>query len=314
MERTSMKRILCPIDFSEYSVPAYEYASSLARRYGAKLFLQFVVELWQHPSACFAASCAEYEQFRKSLLSAGDERLRLFVKDHPAAGILPELVVEEGWAGDSILSFARREAVDLIVVGTHSAQGLDRVLVGSVTEAVLKKALCPVLAMYQTPQDSCRPVTSQRGTELREILFCTDFSDHSNRAFDYAVSLAEEYHAHLTLVHVVEGLSRLRYSERSAKAYDLLNKLISAQSSQGQGITAVVRAGRAYKEISQLVNDKHADLVIMAVHGNNSMDEAVFGSTTYRVVQLGSCPVLAMHPESAVGKSTEIEAMSNSAQ
>jgi len=52
----------------------------------------------------------------------------------------------------------------------------------------------------------------------------------------------------------------------------------------------------------------------MAVHGNNSMDEAVFGSTTYRVVQLGSCPVLAVHPESAAGKSTEIEAMSNSAQ
>jgi nucleotide-binding universal stress UspA family protein len=56
-----------------------------------------------------------------------------------------------------------------------------------------------------------------------------------------------------------------------------------------------VRIGRAYKEIIQLACEKDADLVIMAVRGRNALDLAVFGSTTYRVIQLGTCPVLAVH-------------------
>ena len=57
-----------------------------------------------------------------------------------------------------------------------------------------------------------------------------------------------------------------------------------------------MRVGRAYKEIIQLASEKDADLVIMAVRGRNALDLAVFGSTIYRVFQLGTCPVLAIHP------------------
>ena len=57
-----------------------------------------------------------------------------------------------------------------------------------------------------------------------------------------------------------------------------------------------MRVGRAYKEIIQLASEKDADLVIMAVRGRNALDLAVFGSTIYRVIQLGTCPVLATHP------------------
>jgi len=57
-----------------------------------------------------------------------------------------------------------------------------------------------------------------------------------------------------------------------------------------------VRVGRAYKEIIQLASERDADLVIMAVRGRNALDLAVFGSTIYRMFQLGTCPVLAIHP------------------
>jgi len=57
----------------------------------------------------------------------------------------------------------------------------------------------------------------------------------------------------------------------------------------------IVRSGKAYAEISRLAQEKHADLVVTAVHGRNTVDSAVFGSTTYRVVLLGNCPVLAVH-------------------
>ena len=57
-----------------------------------------------------------------------------------------------------------------------------------------------------------------------------------------------------------------------------------------------MRVGRAYKEIIHLASEKDADLVIMAVRGRNTLDLAVFGSTINRVIQLGTCPVLAIHP------------------
>jgi len=81
-----------------------------------------------------------------------------------------------------------------------------------------------------------------------------------------------------------------------AKANGDLDKLIPAQARKSYRIATTARVGRAYKEIIQLASEKDADLVIMAVRGRNALDLAVFGSTIYRVIQLGNCPVLAIHP------------------
>jgi nucleotide-binding universal stress UspA family protein len=74
-----------------------------------------------------------------------------------------------------------------------------------------------------------------------------------------------------------------------------MDELIPARTNLGLKIDHAVRIGRAYREIGQLARETHADLVIMAVHGRNSLDDAIFGSTTYRVIQSGTCPVLAIH-------------------
>src|SRR5690349_13569378 len=62
-----LRRILCPVDFSEFSVRAYGYALALAERYRAKLVVQHVVELWHYPSAGFAATAELYEEFSRTL-------------------------------------------------------------------------------------------------------------------------------------------------------------------------------------------------------------------------------------------------------
>ncbi|MFZ0200593.1 MAG: universal stress protein [Candidatus Sulfotelmatobacter sp.] len=99
-----IKRILCPIDFSEFSVRAYHHALSLAEHYRAKLVPQHIVELWRYPCAQFAASLANYEEFCRALREGGKEQLQEFVRNHTHDEIRPELVVEEGIAADSILS------------------------------------------------------------------------------------------------------------------------------------------------------------------------------------------------------------------
>ena len=70
-----IKLILCPIDFSEFSVRAYQHALSLAEHYRAKLVAQHVVELWRYPYADYAASVGDYERFSQALHEGGKEQL-----------------------------------------------------------------------------------------------------------------------------------------------------------------------------------------------------------------------------------------------
>jgi nucleotide-binding universal stress UspA family protein len=292
----TIKRILCPVDFSEFSAMAYEYASSLARHYRAALFVQHVVEIWRHTSASFAATADLYDSYCQQVRSEREEQLRKFVDELTRIECTPVCVVAQGgFASDCILSFADEQTIDLIVMGTHGRRGLDRVMLGSVTERVLRESRCPVLCVHKSGQKIVASGDAQP-FDLRCVLFCTDFSGDSNRALEYALSLAAEYHSELVLVHVAESSAIHRGIEQSLriKLERDLRKLVAIERNAECKISTIVRVGRAYKEIIQVAAEREADLVIMAVRGRNALDLAVFGSTTYRVIQLGGCPVLAV--------------------
>jgi nucleotide-binding universal stress UspA family protein len=295
-----IKLILCPIDFSEFSVRAYHHAVSLAEHYQAKLVAQHVVELWRHPSVSFAASAGLYGEFEQALCESGKKQLREFVKNHTHDEIQPELVVQEGVAADSVLSFAQAQKTDVIVMGTHGRRGFDRLMLGSVTDRVMRRAPCPVLAICKPGHDSLTGDTAtskERGYvhQLSRILFCADFSENSEQALKYAISATAEYDAELTLLHVLEGVpSPAKAEEAMAAAGERLDKLIPREGRKTLKVQTAVRIGEPYWQIIQLALEAQIDLVTMGVRGRGALDLAVFGSTTYRVMQLGSCPVLAV--------------------
>src|SRR6266851_3117971 len=292
-ETLKIKLILCPIDFSEFSVSAYQHALSVAEHYQAKLVAQHIVELWRHPSADFAASAGVYEEYSQALRESGKKQLQEFVESHPHDEIQPELVVQTGVAADSILSFAQLQKADVIVMGTHGRRGFDRLMLGSVTDRVMRRAPCPVLAASK-PHDSV-VAGKERGHvhHLSRILFCADFSENSERALRYAISATAEYDAELTLLHVLEGVPNpAKTEEATAAAAERLDKLIPPEGRKSLKIKTAVRTGKSYAQIIQLALEAQIDLVIMGVRGRFALDLAVFGSTTYRVMQLGSCPVL----------------------
>jgi nucleotide-binding universal stress UspA family protein len=291
-----IKLILCPIDFSEFSVRAYQHALSLAEHYRAKLVAQHVVELWRYPYADYAASLGDYERFSQALREGGKEQLEEFVKNHTHDEIQPELVVHQGIAPDSILSFAQAEKTDVIVMGTHGRRGFDRLMLGSVTDRVMRRAPCPVLAVGKASHDSVASDEGRHRRHLSRILFCTDFSDNSERALNYALSARAEYDAELTMLHVLEEVSPPAKKEQAiATAKDELEKLILSEGRKTPKIKTAVRIGKPYEQIIQLALEAQIDMVAMAVRGRGALDLAVFGSTTYRVLQLGPCPVLAVH-------------------
>ncbi len=293
-----IQRILCPIDFSEFSTRAFHHSLSLAEHYRSSLVALHVVEMWKYPFADYAATDGgDYGNMKKSLHQGAKQHLQEFVNRYPHEGIHPELAICEGRARDSILSFAQREKVELIVMGTHGRRGFDRLVLGSATDRVMREASCPVLAVRQPPHEAVAAGESGHYVHhLNRILICTDFSEDSERALDFSISVAKEYDAELTVMHVVEEVpTQAETEEIFATAKQRLEKLIPEEKRDGIEVKTAVRKGKPYQRIVEYAQETEIDLVTIGVHGAGSLDRAVFGSTTYRVIQLGPCPVLAVH-------------------
>jgi len=291
-----IKLILCPVDFSEFSVRAYRHARSVAQHYRAHLVVLHIVELWRYPSLSFVPAGTAYDETCQALCEKGKQELQELVKSNTIAeGSLPELVVEQGNAADSILTFATKLGTDAIVMGTHGRRGYDRMMLGSVAERVMRNAPCPVLVVNKPPDD-LSTASTEAGQEhrLHRILFCTDFSENSEQALNYAISATTEYDAELSLLHVLEEKSA-KTDEVIAAATQQLERLIPAEVRKRLNTRFAVRVGKPYEQIIQFAKEAHPDIVAMGVRGRGSLDLAVFGSTTYRVIQLGPCPVLAVH-------------------
>jgi nucleotide-binding universal stress UspA family protein len=206
------------------------------------------------------------------------------------------MVVTKGMASDVILSVAQAHDAGVIVMGTHGRRGFDRLMLGSVTNRVIRTAPCPVLVVGKSPHESAAKGEEQgRIHRLIRILFCADFSQNSEQALKYALSAREEYDAELTLLHVVEGPTSEMGKEAKSAATEKLRQLIPADARKSSKFKTAVRVRKPYQQIIEFAQQTQADMVAMGVRGRGALDVAVFGSTTYRVMQLGPCPVLAVH-------------------
>jgi nucleotide-binding universal stress UspA family protein len=281
-------KILCPVDFSEYSSKAYDYAYSIARHYNARLFVQHVTEA-RSEVYLGLASPELIAQAREQQLAAMEAQMREFVAIHPADNIEIESVIQFGAPADSILAFAEAQEVDLIAMGTHGRRGLDRLMLGSTLERTLRKARCAVLAVHQPVRDFVSPGSAGDPVQLRRIVWCTDFSESSPRALEFALSIALEYHSEITLLHVLEtGVG----AEQERHAMGLLQEIVPSEARTWAKAVPLVLTGEPYQRITEHAEQAQIDLIVMGVRGRNSLNVAVFGSTTHRVIQLGPCPVL----------------------
>jgi nucleotide-binding universal stress UspA family protein len=146
MTSADWKRILCPIDFSDASRTALETAAELAKRHGARLtlFHAYPVPGYTFPDGSFVASSKMLEEL------ADAARLHLEEWKAIATGLGlsgVEAVTAVGEPSHEIVAFAKEQATDLVVVGTHGRTGLTHALLGSVAERVVRKAPCPVLTV-----------------------------------------------------------------------------------------------------------------------------------------------------------------------
>lgn len=142
-----IERILVPVDFSEHSQYALDYAAQIAQQLGAKLYLLHVVEPISYP-ADWGFSQIGFVDLEKELIDAATQELEKMTAELRERGIEVEYEVRSGSrASDVIIEFAKEKNIDIISIGTHGRSGLEHFLFGSTTERVLRKAQCPVLAV-----------------------------------------------------------------------------------------------------------------------------------------------------------------------
>ena len=138
-----IRRILCPIDFSDESRQALAHATAVARWYGAAITLLHVShpEAFTNPPLLFDDLPRGPAMIESALQAAADEMPK-WSASVTAAGVAVETLVERGYPVQRILTRAAALPADLVVVGTHGRSGFDRFILGSVTEKLLRKAPC----------------------------------------------------------------------------------------------------------------------------------------------------------------------------
>lgn len=294
MPTAPITRILCPVDLSETSRRALAYARMLAGWYDASVTALQVIWLGIPPVSMSGAPAfitdAQQAEFA--------EDLKRFVDD-PRTPVAVETVVAHGPIVQQILHQAKSTHADLIVMGTHGLGGFERLVLGSVTEKILRKAECPVLTVPPAAADA--PTTPQ---PFGAIVCAMDFSPASQKALAYALRLASESGKRLILLHVIDmhgdghirpgdgpvmSAERRQYEHLAQRELRLSVPDSTRQWCECREVTAL---GRPHEQIVRLAEAESADLIVMGVHGRHTLDLGIFGSTTNQVVRNAPCPVL----------------------
>jgi len=149
IEQLRPRRILIPIDFSDSSKHALNYAISVAATFGSELILVYVVEPAVYP-ADLGFGQVTLPNIEQELAGRAKSELGELVKSRVGSAITCKTIVCTGRPFYEILQTARKEKVDLIVIATHGHTGVEHLFFGSTTEKVAKKAPCPVLIVRPT--------------------------------------------------------------------------------------------------------------------------------------------------------------------
>jgi universal stress protein A len=240
-----IKKILCPVDFFPASLKAYEYALKLAANYHADVFALHVVSTIVPTAYDFPLNLSEFtgamqRKSKEELAKLGRKAEKLHVPFRSEAVI--------GSIDTEIHKALKRTKADFVVMGTHGRRGLERWILGSEADRMLRS--CPVPLLTISAAKGARPVPPA----IRSILVTTDFSAGTNEALKYAFSFAQECQARITLLHVVDQVTASTSLKPILPTIDAirrqLEKLVPAEARPWCDVTTRVEVGVPYNTIT----------------------------------------------------------------
>ena len=293
-----ISNVLVPIDFSEPSLQAVEFALPLVKRLGAELHFVHVFEP-DYPVAGMVAMPLILPE-----LQVG-RRVRRHLKDVAAKHSLSlrsqNIHAIKGRPFEEICQLAGDLGIDLIVTSTRGHTGLKHLLLGSTAERVVRYSPCPVLVVHPAQGDRKR---APRELHFGKIVVPIDFSECSLKGLEYAKALARQFGSKLLLLHSVAVLYFVSSDEYARFDYPLLMRQCETAARQqmrdlmaktdwdGIDVEASLQIGHAGEQICARSREHHADLIIASTHGATGLKHILIGSTAEYVVRHASCPVL----------------------
>jgi nucleotide-binding universal stress UspA family protein len=291
--RAGLKNILLATDFTPEANAALSYAGELAQRVGAKLHALHVKEM---PN--YALPPETWRNADETCERNARELRKILRAEFPT--VETDVLIEEGNVWHGVATAVRKNRIDLIVVGTEGRTGAGKLLLGSQAEEILRHVACPVLVIGP----HARTKTWSEG-EPAEFLFATDFGPDSQAAAHCAIALAEDFHGHLTLLHVIASpkTGELVHATDLATASERkLRELIHEEDKSLCKPQYIVEEGAPAEKILEIADGIHADVIVLGVHEPTGIPGAATHlpvAVAHKIISRANCPVLALHASHA---------------
>jgi len=280
-----LKTVVYATDFSLCSQNAGLYAARIAAYFSAKLLVAHAFRLSQ--------AALEVETGDRKVSQQRVDLKNLLSKEALLLGmnsmeVTPTLL--EGDPKDAIPRLADRNGPSMIVLGTHGGGRLERGIIGSVAEEILRSTRWPALTVGPKVQ-SVTPKT----LPFERILFATDFTPVAASAATYAVMLAEAFGARIDVLNVIhdsvighpEPLSDLRN-----RFYGILDGLLPQQALEFCDPITFVTMGNAFDRILEHIREQSIDLLVLGIRKTSHLGMEMRTSAAFRIIVGAECPVL----------------------
>jgi nucleotide-binding universal stress UspA family protein len=280
-----LKKVLVPVDFSEPAKKAVNYGLALAIEFHARLVLAHIVPF----------DSASYDRAKVHLLALVPEECRDKIDF--------EVIVKAGDVRQELLAIVEESGIDLVVMGSRGRSYFERMLLGSVTERMLRKLHVPILTVSHL--DPEKELHVPRPVALRRIVYATDLMDGSEAGLEFSIRLARALDAHVTVVHAVQAFDVAFYgmetaylpdysADARASAAERLNRSVALVSDGSVPITTVLADGVPYEAINRIAEERKADLIVINLQGKGRLERALLGTTAERVIRTAMIPVLSL--------------------
>ena len=280
-----LNSVLYATDFSPGSQNAGWYAQLLARYFSVRLIVSHAFTLSQ--------SAMEVEvdhrlvsQQRKDLLYLLARKA--FLLGNESLEVTTALL--EGKPKDEIPKLADKEAPSLIVLGTHGGNRIERGVIGSIAEQVLRSTHWPALTVGPLV-----PSASDASFPSRRILYATDFTPAAAHAAAYAVSFAQACGSEIDVLNVVERDAIKhpdRLSDLEAQFYSALDPIVPHEARAFCDPRTYVEVGKAHEQILRHIRERSIDLLVLGIRKTSHLGLQMRTSGAFQLIVDAICPVL----------------------
>ena len=288
------KKILIPIDFSDYSIKACELGINYAHKVGAEVMIMHAYFSPYFPSAIPMGDTLAYqvneEETAQNVLKRVQidmENICTLINRKIHSGELPKVkynyVLREGLPEEEIIAYSKEYHPSLIVMGTRGKSQKDMDLIGSVTGEVIEVNKVPVLAIPEN-------VPFEDLSEAKNIAFATSFNQRDLVAFDEFMEIIKPYNAHIHLFNI--STSKNEWNEIRLTG---VNEYFKKQYPQAHITHTVLADGDLLLAIEKFVRDEHIDVIALSTYRRNILARMFNPSIARKMLFHTDTPLLVMH-------------------